>query len=100
MTATDSSGKPRKRNQAQWQKILHEYEQSGLTQAAFCDQHGITKSNFYYWRKKLRTETQQSPAFVQLPTALIDSVAPDPSSAPVWDIEIELGQGRILRLRA
>ncbi|MHB2148163.1 IS66 family insertion sequence element accessory protein TnpA [Calditrichota bacterium LG25] len=39
-------------------KIIEAYQQSGLSQPAFCRQQGLNKSTFLYWLKKYRKEKQ------------------------------------------
>ncbi|MHB2149702.1 IS66 family insertion sequence element accessory protein TnpA [Calditrichota bacterium LG25] len=35
------------------------YQQSGLSQPAFCRQQGLNKSTFLYWLKKYRKEKKR-----------------------------------------
>ncbi len=42
------------RSNAEWQKIIQQQEQSGLTGVAFCLQEGIYAKTFYRQRKLLR----------------------------------------------
>lgn len=37
-----------------WTQIIREQQSSGLTKRVFCEQHGITERQFYYWLKKVR----------------------------------------------
>jgi len=92
----------RYRHRREWQQILSDYEQSGLTQSVFCQQQGIALSNFHQWRRKLKAEQTGSPRFVELtPQGTIDpslNLTQDLSNSH-WQIELDLGQGRVLRLR-
>ena len=37
----------------QWYEWIERWRQSGLSQAAFCREHGLVVSQFYYWRQRL-----------------------------------------------
>ncbi len=97
--------KPRKsrimRSKAQWQSLITEYENSPLSQQAFCDKHQIAVSSFHKWRK--RFDPQPSPAaFVEIGQTLAMAGTPEQSSNDAeksWEVELELGQGLFLRLR-
>jgi transposase-like protein len=46
---------------------MHQYAESGLTQKAYCETHGINKSTFAYWLKKHRSQLrEESGGFVQI----------------------------------
>jgi putative transposase len=83
----------KKRNRDEWQRLVASYEASGMTQRAFCVQHDLAYSSFCYWRKQLRTAAaaQDVVPLVELPALA--------SSEPAWRVEVDLGQGVVLRLR-
>ena len=85
------------RSKEQWRQLIDDYENSELSTAAFCAQQGIAPSGFYNWRKTFRDETQTrvEPALIELPQTL----AVTPIDPHQWDIELELGSGRVLRIR-
>lgn len=90
LTRTRKSG-------AEWQALMHQYEQSNLTRKQFCAQQSLALSTFDYWRHKLRENHsgREDEIFV----ALSDeprSVLPDKKS---WDVELQLGPEVFLRLR-
>ena len=39
-----------------WQSRIHDCRSSGLTISAWCEQHNIRESTYYYWLRKLRQE--------------------------------------------
>ena len=45
-----------------WLELIDHQAESGLTIAAFCEKHEISRHKFYYWRKRLG----KSNGFVQL----------------------------------
>lgn len=38
-----------------WQNIIKQQADSGLSKAAFCREHGISKQTFFYWARKLNS---------------------------------------------
>jgi hypothetical protein len=41
------------KKEALWQQRLKEWEISGLTAQAFCQQHGYERSTFFWWKSEL-----------------------------------------------
>lgn len=88
----------RRRTQAERRQVLADQAASGLDQQSYCRRHGIAPSSFCRWKRELdgepvRTETQG--LFVEL-----EQPAAEAESAVDWDVELELGEGVALRLRA
>lgn len=92
-----------RRSAAEWQILIGQQQESGISQKAFCELHNICLSTFTLWKRKL-TQTavippsQQSladPEWLELP-ANLDSAVPEKSK---WDMELELPGGIILRMR-
>jgi len=70
---TQSNGKIR-RTEAEWTKILEQHERSGLTAAAFCRKHKLSKNTFAKWKRVLSEggETAE-PRFVEItPERVVD----------------------------
>jgi transposase-like protein len=93
-----SHGKTQKirRSTEQWQAIILAYEQSGLTQDAFCTRESLAPSSFYKWRQRLgyiKTAKPEVPLFVELASPQIES------QQIHWDIELSLSDNIVLRLR-
>lgn len=89
------ANRPR-RTEAQWRILLSEFEAEDVPAKQFCEARDITYASFSYWRRRCRVapvETEQAPAFIDL-SALTSS---QPSSRR-WQIELELGDGVVLRL--
>jgi transposase-like protein len=84
-----------RRGRSDWEQLMAQYEASGLTQRAFCEQHGLGYSTFCYWRKHLR----QSAATEKPSAVLIELPMFQPDQASDWRIELDLGQGIVLRLK-
>ncbi len=93
-----SSGKIVKirRSVSQWEEIMQAYEESGLTQEAFCIQQSLATSTFYKWRQRLAGEkryNQAVPEFIEL-TPTTQAV-----NSSHWDIELSLSSSIVLRIR-
>jgi len=92
---TNSTKRKHFRPESEWQRIIADYERSGLTQEAFCEHAAIPKSSFYTWRKRLEkpTAAMEPAPFLDLNTLV------QRKSAPGWEIELDLGNGMRLSLR-
>lgn len=85
---------PRRSREA-WAELMAAYEASDATQRAFCVEHGVAYSTFCYWRRRLRREEtadDQAPRLVELPVLA-------GSGSGAWRVELDLGDGLVLRLR-
>jgi hypothetical protein len=87
-----------RRSQDDWNQLMAEYEAGELTQRQFCEHHQLAYSTFCYWRKRLlagavRTElAATSVPLLELPVLPM-------RGQPDWRLELELGQGVVLRLK-
>ena len=100
-------------NTQQWQQIMENYSRSGLNQKAFCKQEGLAMSTFSKWRKQLglintHPEVEGTVDFKRLlpvsqppaTTAIVDNTSDHGHGQDDWDMELVLGAGITLRLRA
>jgi hypothetical protein len=85
--------KPRKRNgrarrvtATRRTQLLADFEQSGLSAAAFARQHQIRYTTFCGWRTR-RSPSQRPPPFVEVELAA-------PATSEVWVVELG-GQARV-----
>ena len=88
----------RHRTRAEWYRIIGDQGESGLSQRAYCEQHGITLSAFYNAKARLGKSglvPSAEPAFLGV---VVDDSPPTPHE-PSWDVELSLGDGVVLRLR-
>lgn len=87
-----------RRSASQWHAIVSAFNDSGLSQKAFCQREGLALSTFQYWKRRLRAEeAHAAPASGSSP-AVIDLGALDDRPAG-WEVEIALGDGVSLTLR-
>ena len=81
-----------RRDRAQWQRLIEEQAASGLTQQAFCTRRRVAYATFCTWKRRLRDEVNAQPlGFVEVDL--------DEAPMPGWDVELELGEGIVLRVR-
>jgi transposase-like protein len=92
MAARKSPGK-----RATWQELAGQWKRSGQNVAAFCRQRGLNPSGLYVWRRRfgadLVGEAKLGGVAGFVPVTIVPSAV-----APVPALEIELSNGRLLRL--
>ncbi|HYQ92636.1 MAG TPA: hypothetical protein VES89_11340 [Candidatus Competibacteraceae bacterium] len=49
----DTANRAATERRAYWQEHLTQWHASGLTQVAYCHQHGLNRDQFGYWKKRL-----------------------------------------------
>jgi transposase-like protein len=91
-----------RRTQAQWQTIIEQQQQSGLTIQQFCTEHTISQASFYKWRNRLvepqpAKDAKQPSSFIDL-TALSSGRDHHHDTNQSWHIVLSLGNGVELRL--
>ncbi len=90
-----------------WSAHWAAWQSSGLSQRAYCNQHGLSYSAFGYWRNQVRTAAiMPSPAFVPVlvkaPAAKPEEAGAAERAAPAMDtghgagVEIRLAHGRAI----
>ena len=88
------------RTPEQWQALVDQHRDSGLSASQFCKQENIGYASFCNWRKRLSASSiKESPesgkaGFLDLSSLMGNS----PSSGPSWNIVLSLGNGVELRL--
>ena len=90
------------RNASQWKKLIEDQKQSDLNIKEYCQQNTLTTSNFYGWRKRLKTfkaepihplNNEQS-----IPTDWLKLDLDAKPAIKKWDIELHLPNGCILKM--
>ena len=81
------------RSEAEWRRLMSDFEGWEGTQSSFCEARGVSLKTFQNWRRRLglipRSRVGRSDGFVELAV----------SSGPEWDVELSLGDGVVLRVR-
>ena len=93
--------KPRtQRTAADWQQLFELQQTSGMTITQFCEQHQLTVSNFYHWRKKLKvleTDGQSIRVDTNSEWQPVEITVPE-TTAQNWNIELKLPGGVVLNM--
>ncbi len=58
-------GKHESQHLEQWHARIASWQASGLSQAAFCRKHALTKSRFRYWKQRIK-ESLRTPPVVEV----------------------------------
>jgi transposase-like protein len=74
-----------------WQQQIQAWQASGLTQAAYCRQHGLNPNTFNGWRRRYRAAPAPATGLVPV------QVAP---AAPASALVLRLAAGHALELPA
>jgi hypothetical protein len=89
-----TNGKSSDGDQGQfWQMAIEACEESGLSAAAFCRKEGLSKTAYYYWRRKLVGGVSKSRR--KTPPDFLELVMP---STHTLGIELVLSSGNTLRI--
>lgn len=83
------------RSETDWQSLIQQQGDSGLSVRAFCKRHKIGDQSFYCWRKRLAALPVEVPAIDLVDVTHLVSA----SSPRHWHIELDLGDGIKLNLR-
>jgi hypothetical protein len=86
--------RPKEQVRAKWQSLVSEQQESGQSMAAFCRARELHKSQFYYWKMRLREAA--TPEFVEVRVAKPHLSQRDSCSALGSRIEVRLRNGRSL----
>ena len=85
-----------RRSPAEWQAIMSRFERSGQSHREFCQAEDLAPSTFSWWRRKLGRSGSNG---AMIDAALFVELAEERPAVPVWDAELELGGGMVLRVR-
>ena len=98
----------KRRSPEQWQVLFEQYERSGLSQAAFCQQEGLAIATFSKWLARLRSSDVAKPvastptAFVEVQRSPVEQSSLSAPTLPASDspvmIRLELGAGIVLKV--
>jgi len=86
------TSRPRiRRTPEQWRQILDEFNASGLDRKSFCERRGLRREALRRAELRLGLDAPRSMPFVEVSASPAEPV-------PGWDVELELGDGLVLRL--
>ena len=82
------------RGEAKWRALMADFEGWEGSQISFCKSRGVSLKTFQGWRRRLGLTTGavsgEAGGFVEVAAA---------GSGAVWDVELSLGDGVVLRVR-
>ena len=81
-----------RRTQTQWQSLVKEQADSGLSAKTFYANHGICLASFYQWRKRLTTDGTDVLFDEPLPFVDVSALASQVSQkadAPAWLVIVD-----------
>lgn len=79
-----------------WRRTLRDWQRSGLTIRAFCQENNLSEPNFYAWRRMLADRDAEAPTFVPV-QLLADEPADQPAADAGGGLELVVG-GHVLRI--
>jgi hypothetical protein len=85
-----------KKKEQYWQEHITGWRASGLSQADYCRRHGISKSTFWLWKRKLTAPKSKTAAPVIVPVSLeriIKTPLPKPICLYVSEFRLEIEAG-------
>ena len=80
--------------EAAWRQRLSRHAESGQPVRAWCREHGVTETAFYWWRKELARRDAESRNTAFVPVRVTEAPARDDEA----QIEIVLIDGRRVRV--
>ena len=86
------------RTPEQWQALLDQQRDSGLSAPQFCQREAIGYASFCNWRKRLSVEPESDTSHSDNAGFLDVSSLMGASAGPGWNIVLSLGNGVELRL--
>lgn len=81
-----------------WREHLDAWDQSGLTQVAYCASHGLSVKSFYRWRRKQKASMAAAKPLTLVPVSVGGSVGQNVvrlHSPGGWRIELPAGDARL-----
>ena len=95
----------RRRSAAEWDALVRAYAKRTGTAPEFCREHGVAVSTLDWWRRRLEktcssgVRSKSRPVSAAQPMSFIELPATSSAARTPWDIELDLGEGMVLRLR-
>ena len=90
------SGKSKEKRKL-WARRLHEWQESGVSGAAWCKAHDINYKQFVYWRHSLAAEIAIESAKAASPRDSFVEIVHEPTTSADVGVVIEY-RGAVLRL--
>ena len=81
------------RGEAEWRRLMTDFEGWVGTQSSFCEARGGSLKTFQNWRRRLGLVTRNGGG---APDGFVELAV---TSGRGWDVELSLGDGVVLRVR-
>jgi len=85
-----------RRSRSEWEQLVREQEDSGLSIRAFAFERGVNPSTLSWWRWRVRSEARERPVARFVPV-VVRSTEREAPQHDVGTIEAELPSGVVLR---
>jgi transposase-like protein len=80
-----------------WRTMVGRWQGSGLSVRAFCQRHGLSQPNFYWWRRTLTLREAAAVRFT--PVRIVPEPSPQTAAdSGIGSLEVLLSTGRRLRV--
>lgn len=86
---------PSGRSREEWEQLVAAYEARAVSRRAFCAEAGVSATSLDYWRRKFKGKSSGSGGFIEVSAPSSFDAG---GTARHWDVELELGEGMVLRL--
>lgn len=93
---TTSQPRRRRRNASDWADLVEKSKTTSLPLSEFCEQANVSPSQLYNWRRKLGAVT--APATRGFTPVRLRATEQRIPAAPAGTIEVELQNGRVVRV--
>jgi transposase-like protein len=90
----------RRRSRGEAERLVLDYERSGMTRVAFCRQHGLSAATLDNYRKRCRADVDARSSVPLVAVDLVDRVAVAPGLAGEATLFVELAGGRRIGVAA
>ena len=94
MSETGVAGKSGRRSRAEANRLAAEFEQSGMTRAAFCQMHGLSAHRLDYYRRMRRVRSGATPQLLPVELVRVSSPVQEPTAFQAAPLRVELSNGR------
>ena len=89
----NNQARTEQKKQASWQEHIQSWEQSGLSQKAYCRAQSLGLSTFGYWRRKINHGSEDRPRFY--PLTVMPSLEKQ-IKEPCGGLQLIIGEKRFL----
>ncbi len=93
--AASSKGRTSAEEIERWRRHIESCKHSGLSQEAYCRQHGISKSTLGYWKRRFERDA----AYGDIPTVVPVPMHFNPERGPCEPLQLHIGERYRIEIR-